>query len=118
MRNLAPKQNDLAVVAELLRLVGKVASVIGWNYHQRQQRTMMTEAVWKRVEDVNDFYTTTSVEAARAFLDTYGVRYVVVGQLERGLYDPAGIAKFDAADGDAWEAVFRDRDTVIYEVKK
>lgn len=93
-------------------------SVIGWNYHQRQQRTMMTEAVWKRVEDVNDFYTTTSVEAARAFLDTYGVRYVVVGQLERGLYDPAGIAKFDAADGDAWEAVFRDRDTVIYEVKK
>ena len=93
-------------------------SVIGWNYHQRQQRTMMTEAVWKRVEDVNDFYTTASVEAARAFLDTYGVRYVIVGQLERGLYDPTGIAKFDAADGDAWETVFRDRDTVIYEVKK
>lgn len=93
-------------------------SVVGWNYHQRQQRTMMTDAVWDRVHDVGAFYETTSETEARAFLEKYGVRYVAVGQLERGLYSDAGIAKFEEFNGSAWTEVYRDRDTAIYEVMK
>lgn len=93
-------------------------SVVGWNYHQRQQRTMMTEAVWDRVRDVESFYNTTSESEARAFLEKYAVRYLIVGQLERGLYSEAGIAKFEEFDGSAWREVYRDRDTAIYEVMK
>lgn len=92
-------------------------SVIGWNYHQRQQRTMMHEAVWARVDDVKAFYETSDRDAANAFLTKYGVRYIIVGQLERGLYPGAGLEKFEAGDGQDWFKVFRDRETVIYEVK-
>lgn len=91
-------------------------SVIGWNYHQRQQRPLMHTDVWDRVNDVKAFYDGTRLEEALAFIMKYRVAYIVVGQLERGLYAPEGIAKFDAFDGQPWMAVYRDRDTAIYQV--
>ena len=78
---------------------------------------MMHEAVWERVGDVKAFYETDDRSAANAFLVKYGVHYIVVGQLERGLYPGAGLEKFEAGDGEDWFEVFRDHETVIYEVK-
>ena len=40
-------------------------------------------------------YTATDADAARALLNRYGVRYVVVGPIERADYGDAGIAKWD-----------------------
>jgi YYY domain-containing protein len=90
--------------------------VVGWNWHQRQQRVLTSTWVEERVAEVGDFYNSTDVMAAREFLERYNVRYIVVGQLERAEYSPAGIAKFERFDGSLWQEVYRDGTTVIYEV--
>jgi YYY domain-containing protein len=58
--------------------------VLGWNWHQRQQRAVGgDQVVVDRALDINDFYLTRSVDEAMAFLKRYDVTYVIVGQLER-----------------------------------
>jgi YYY domain-containing protein len=102
--------------------------VLGWNWHQRQQRALMSEQVWNRVNEINAFYATTDPAAAKAFLQKYNVRYIVVGQLERAEYIPGapdgpvtadapnGLPKFDEYNGRLWKEVYRDGQTVVYEV--
>lgn len=91
--------------------------VVGWNWHQRQQRALTPEWVTRRVEDVNRFYATTDSTVVRAFLVRYNVRYIIVGQLERAVYaDGYGLWKFDWFEGRFWREVYRDGQTVIYEV--
>ncbi len=91
--------------------------VVGWNWHQRQQRGIVDDAeVWNRVNGVADFYNTFDPQQAETFLQTYDVKYIVVGQLERAMYDPAGIAKFERLNGNLWHEVYREGDTVIYQV--
>ncbi len=91
--------------------------VVGWNWHQRQQRGWADDRwVWDRVRAVNEFYTTTDPAAARSFLDRYDVDWIVVGQLERAYYPDDGLTKFRAFDGELWSEAFRTRETSIYEV--
>ncbi len=89
--------------------------VVGWNWHQRQQRTTVPHNwVFDRVEDVNLFYDTTDLGFARDFLEKYQVEYIVVGQLERAKYAGDGLEKFAAAAGVLWEEVYQQGDTIIY----
>lgn len=100
--------------------------VVGWEWHQQQQRALLPpDWVTRRIEEINDFYITPDVEAARLFLQKYNVGYIIVGQIERGKFNsegpdnfvaPEGLAKFAAGDGRYWKAVYQDGDTVIYEV--
>jgi YYY domain-containing protein len=90
--------------------------VVGWNWHQRQQRGFMSTWVEDRVTEVGNFYNSIDVEYTRAFLEEYDVSYIIVGPLERAAYTPEGIAKFDAFEGIYWRAAYRDGDTAIYEV--
>jgi uncharacterized membrane protein len=91
--------------------------VIGWNWHQRQQRTLLPDNwVWDRVTAIAEFYETTNPDSAAEFLERYDVTYIVVGQLERAKYSSEGIEKFAEYNGIMWNEVYRDQDTVIYEV--
>jgi YYY domain-containing protein len=91
--------------------------VVGWNWHQRQQRTLLPDYwVWDRVNAIAEFYETIDPSTATEFLERYDVSYIVVGQLERAKYSTEGISKFDEYNGSIWKEIFRDRDTVIYEV--
>jgi len=96
--------------------------VVGWNWHQRQQRGAVSLDVQQRVDEVGMFYATTEIEAARAFLKKYQVKYIVVGQLERNVYPPLeamdGFAKFEQYNGKYWKSVYRDGNTTIYEALK
>jgi uncharacterized membrane protein len=76
----------------------------------------MANWVEDRVAQVGNFYNSVDIDATRTFLKTHDVRYIVVGQLERAEYTPEGIAKFEQFDGTDWNAVYRDANTVIYEV--
>jgi YYY domain-containing protein len=92
-------------------------SVVGWNWHQRQQRAALPGGtVESRVADVGAFYSTTNIEEVQGFLDNYGVSYIVIGQLERALYQGPGLNKFEEMDGILWQEVYRNGDTVVYEV--
>jgi YYY domain-containing protein len=62
--------------------------VLGWNWHQRQQRAVGgDQVVIERALAINDFYLTRSIDEAMDFLDRYDVTYVIVGQLERVYFE-------------------------------
>jgi YYY domain-containing protein len=92
--------------------------VVGWNWHQRQQRGVAGVDQWvtQRVDEIGSFYNTDSAEQAVDFLERYDVRYIIVGQMERAMYDPIGIAKFMQYEGELWHEAYSDGQTVIYEV--
>jgi YYY domain-containing protein len=90
--------------------------VVGWEWHQIQQRLTFTEIVRARGVEENAFYLTTDVNEALDFLRKYNVRYVIIGQLERARYVGGGLDKFTAYNGIFWNEVYRDGQTVIYEV--
>jgi hypothetical protein len=50
----------------------------------------------RRVAQVREIYETTDLNRAQHLLETYNVSYIIVGELERAYYNPAGLAKFDA----------------------
>jgi YYY domain-containing protein len=61
--------------------------VLGWRWHQFQQRVSVEDnQVDQRLFDITSFYLTQSIEEAADFLERYGVRYIVVGGLERTYY--------------------------------
>ena len=90
--------------------------VVGWNWHQRQQRGFMSTRVEDRVAEIGNFYNSVDLEYSRQFLDKYDVSYIIVGPVERAAYTPEGIAKFNDFEGIYWDEVYRDGDTAIYEV--
>ncbi len=91
--------------------------VVGWNWHERQQRTLDPQAVEDRVSEVNSFYQTPDPQAAEAFLRKYDVKYIVVGQLEKAEYAGSGLDKFTQLSGRLWDTVYQQADTTIYQVR-
>lgn len=91
--------------------------VVGWEWHQQQQRAVVNSAwVTNRILEVDDFYQTTNLEATKQFLRKYDVQYIIVGQQEKGHYPGPGLDKFTEFEGILWKEVFRYKDTVIYQV--
>ncbi len=91
--------------------------VVGWNWHQRQQRGLVSnEWVTDRVSEIGLFYQTLVADSAVGFLNKYDVRYIVVGQLERAYYPGEGLNKFEDWDGIFWKEVYHDGNTTIYQV--
>jgi len=91
--------------------------VVGWNWHQRQQRAVQPElVVTGRIADIAEFYNTESQAIAQDFLDKYDISFIVVGQLERAYYPGVGLDKFPLLDGKVWHEVYNDGLTAIYEV--
>ncbi len=91
-------------------------AVIGWDWHQKQQRWGFQPSVDARRRDVSQFYNTASVPDAEAFLEKYGVKYVYVGQLEEAFYAPQGIAKFEQMNGSRLALRYQNVGVKVYEV--
>lgn len=93
-------------------------SVIGWNWHQRQQRAINPgEWVFDRVNDVYDFYSTSEIENAKSFINRYGVEYIILGQLEKAVYPVEGLMKFEDYSGELWDIIYESVDTKIFKVR-
>ncbi len=93
-------------------------AIIGWDWHQRQQRSVMPPSVIdNRLLDVKTLYSTVDITAAQNILDRYNVRYIIVGGLERAYYPPEGLAKFEqmVAQGKL-RVVYQNEGTAVYEV--
>jgi YYY domain-containing protein len=93
-------------------------TIIGWDWHQRQQRSSLPGwVIDRRLEDVSTLYQTVDQVMAQDILNRYNVKYVVLGDLERATYAPEGLAKFDrmAVEG-LLKVVFKNEGTTIYEV--
>ena len=88
-------------------------TVIGWPWHQIQQRTDYSFAITDRARDVREMYETTDTQRALELLSQYRVRYVVVGDLERISYVGDGLNKFETLG----RKVFENQGTAIYEAR-
>ncbi|MBA3534902.1 MAG: hypothetical protein H0T73_23580, partial [Ardenticatenales bacterium] len=92
-------------------------SVIGWDWHQRQQRAAANPAeINQRITDVQNIYSTSEADRAHEMMLKYGVEYFVVGGLERAYAQPEGMAKFEAARGRLWDLVYENPEVRIYRV--
>ncbi|MCH8223152.1 MAG: glycosyltransferase family 39 protein [Chloroflexi bacterium] len=92
-------------------------SVIGWQWHQQQQRWDYRSTVDDRINDVNTIYSTTSPQDALSLLRKYDVKYVYVGDVERLYYPDDGLDKFETALSDDLDTVFQNDKVTIYRVR-
>ena len=90
--------------------------IVGWDYHQRQQRPGATDEILRRIADVQHAYRTTDAQAAYDTFHRYGARYVVVGPLERA-YFPAGQAKWKQGIGFLWDVAYRNAGVEILRLR-
>ncbi|MBC7234724.1 MAG: glycosyltransferase family 39 protein, partial [Chloroflexi bacterium] len=93
-------------------------AIIGWDWHQKQQRTAVSGVVvdW-RLQDLNELYNTHDIVQATRLLDRYQVGLIYVGELEQAYYDPQGLAKFDDMVGSVLDVVYRQGPVTIYRVR-
>ena len=70
-------------------------TVLGWDWHQKQQRSLEANSIIKRKNDIDTFYNTLSDEYMIDFLDYYGIELIILGPLENTLYEKNGLIKFN-----------------------
>ena len=93
-------------------------SVVGWQWHQEQQRWGYRWAVDERADDVHRIYSTTDASEALLLMRKYGVEYVYVGRLESLYYPQEGLEKFDNALSEHLENVYRNEDVKVYRLRE
>jgi YYY domain-containing protein len=93
-------------------------TVLGWNWHQRQQRAAADDQeVWTRADEIARMYNDPIPALMEPLLDKYHVRYIIVGPLERAYYEPTGLMKFEQmVDEGTLRVAFRNEGVTIYEV--
>jgi YYY domain-containing protein len=91
-------------------------TVLGWDWHQKQQRMAYSDKVDQRVRDVQRAYESTDPQVAWSIVHKYGVQLIVVGGLERAYYPAPGLAKFDQMVGQGLEVAYQDGSVTIYRV--
>ena len=110
-------QWDLYTWANRISIYTGLPTVLGWDWHQTQQRHEYRWEVQRRRAAVNAFYTTSNIGEAKDFLNEFDVRYVYVGELERGAYPSSGIEKFATEPELNLHPVFREGPVTIYEYR-
>ncbi len=95
-------------------------TVIGWDWHQKQQRAVLaSDVVDRRLADVRALYSDPDIERTLELLRRYRISYIVVGRLEQLYYPATGLAKFERMEGRYLERVYpqaEEAGTVIYRV--
>ena len=91
--------------------------IVGWEWHQTQQRLGYSSEVEQRLKDVDTIYRTPSSSEALEILRRYNVEYVYVGEVERLYYPKSGLAKFEAGLDGALDRVYDNAGVTIYRLK-
>jgi YYY domain-containing protein len=89
------------------------SNVLGWVGHESQWRGGREE-IGTREEDIAAIYSTNDWQQTKLLLDMYGVRYLVIGDLERRTYR-VNEAKFQRFLG---QPVFQSGQTLVYEIPR
>ena len=99
-----------------MSVITGLPTVLGWDWHEKQQRWAYVHSVDARRKDVETAYNTTDPDTLFRILDRYAVELIYVGGLERAYHPPDGISKFDALVGDRLRLIYENPETKIYEV--
>ena len=96
--------------ASRLSIYTGIPTLVGWGYQVSQQSGRGTQ-VNERNNDAAFIYRTNDINAALEKIKKYGIRYVYVGNIERGLY-PDYLGKFNMMG----EAVYRNEMSALYKI--
>jgi YYY domain-containing protein len=91
-------------------------SIIGWSWHQTQQRGGGERRIQQRLSDVKSLYSTTNESIAADILHMYDVDYLVIGDLERLYYPQSGLAKFESMDKYGVSKIYVNNSVSIYQI--
>ena len=91
-------------------------SIVGWKWHQEQQRWGMRHLVGMRQKDVDTIYT--SPTSAMELLDLYKVEYVYIGDLESLYYAGDGLNSLKEGLDGKLSKVFESEKVTILKVNK
>ena len=71
-------------------------TVLGWNWHQRQQRTIdpLPRIVQQRESNIQYFYQSNDIVSVANMIRYYDIEYIIVSDMEIAMY-PDGIEKFN-----------------------
>ena len=92
-------------------------TVIGWQWHQEQQRRGYSWAIGERARDVDRIYRTPEMTEAIELLRKYSVEYIYIGQLERLYYPKESLSKFKNTMLSSVESVYENEGVEIYRIK-
>jgi len=93
-------------------------ALIGYNWHQKQQRSILpADVVDRRIADANQLFMTTDTALAWTLMQRYNVGYVIVGCPERLYYPLQGLAKFDQMVGEGrLRVAYQNTNVTLYQV--
>jgi len=90
-------------------------TLLGWPWHQIQQRNDYQSLVLQRSDDIKSIYNSEDIKMTLIFLHNYKVSYIYVGELEKAYYSAVGLSKFDRmVSGGMIEQVFQNSGVTIY----
>lgn len=71
-------------------------TVLGWNWHQRQQRTIdpLTRFVQQREANIRYFYESNDIPSVLNLVRYYDIEYIITSDMEIAMF-PGGIEKFN-----------------------
>lgn len=92
-------------------------AVMGWGWHQTQQREKFQELIRAREADVGNFYSSGDVGDQQDILKKYDVEYVVLGEVENIYYPGAGLQNIEGGLDGMLDKVFEAGQTAIYKVR-
>ena len=96
-------------------------TLLGYRHHQSQQRPLpaLREAIELRQQNIRAIYESANAIQTAKMLRHYGVRFVIVGGVERATYSPRGLATLESLAQDGRIAVvFRSGNDVIYRLAR
>jgi len=91
-------------------------TILGWRWHQEQQRMNRHSEIQKRISDINMIYETENVEEALELIKKYQVKYIYIGSLEKLYYSSKGLSKFQLNMKENIETVYSNEQVEIYKV--
>ncbi|MEM8862125.1 MAG: DUF2298 domain-containing protein, partial [Chloroflexota bacterium] len=110
--------NPYRSVANRVAMYTGLPAIIGWDWHQRQQRpTVPPTLVRSRINDVNTLYLSQDIDHTQRILDKYDVSYIYHGELERIYYGESSVDKFDQMVTEGYlEKVYSENNVSIFRV--
>ena len=91
-------------------------TVIGWEWHQEQQRWGTRELIDRRIQIVDEFYSSPSPVKVKELADNYGVEYIYVGQVEDLYYPSEGLNLLKSGLDGALSTVFKTDSVQIMQI--
>ena len=89
-------------------------SVLGWDWHQKQQRSLDQNQVTLRKKQIEEFYKTDSSQYLEDFLETYDVGLIIFGSIE-GNFFPEFPTRLEEKLGDKVSKLYDKDNYKIYE---